>query len=271
MSKLFLTSPIVTVDWLNDNLNAENLVVLDGTINKTFDVNSNQIPKARFFDIKKKFSDVTNPFPSAFPASNLFQKEARTLGINNDSAIVIYDDKGIYSSARVWWLFKALGYTNVAVLNGGFPFWQDKGYVVEKMTKHQVELGDFTVNLQDNHMRFFDDVQEASQKRTYQIIDARSKARFNCLVPEPREGLRMGTIPNSINIPYTDLLNGNILKDKEELKNIFENTIKDKPVIFSCGSGITACIMALGATLCGYKNVSVYDGSWTEWGSLVKN
>ena len=124
-TSILLTSPIVSVEWLHEHMNADNLIILDGTINKVFDKSSEQIPNARLFDIKMKFSDVSNPFPSAFPSSKQFQKEARNLGINNDSAIVVYDDKGIYSSARVWWLFKAFGYKNVAVLNGGFPEWKN--------------------------------------------------------------------------------------------------------------------------------------------------
>ena len=108
--KINLNSPIVSVEWLNEHLNTENLIVLDGTINKVFDITLEQIPNARLFDIKKKFSDVSNDFPSAFPSAEQFQKEARNLGINQDSILVVYDDKGIYSSARVWWLFKAFGF-----------------------------------------------------------------------------------------------------------------------------------------------------------------
>ena len=122
-SNIKMTSPIVSFEWLQNNLEAENLVVLDGTINKVFNASLKQIPKARLFDIKKKFSDTSNPFPSAFPSEEQFQKEARLLGVNNDSAIVVYDDKGIYSSARVWWLFKTFGFKNIAVLDGGLPEW----------------------------------------------------------------------------------------------------------------------------------------------------
>lgn len=264
------TSPIVSVEWLHSNLNAENLIVLDGTINKVFDASLKQIPNACLFDIKKKFSDVLNPFPSAFPSTEQFQKSARALGINIDSAIVVYDDKGIYSSARVWWMFKAFGYNNVAVLNGGFPAWLKAEYATESMKPYKGKEGNFIVNHKSEIMKFFDDVTEASKNKTHTIIDARSAQRFNCEVPEPREGLRRGTIPNSKNLPFTDLLEDGILKPKVDLEKAFYMVAdKNDTIIFSCGSGITACVLALGAQISGYKDISVYDGSWTEWGSLT--
>jgi thiosulfate/3-mercaptopyruvate sulfurtransferase len=271
MSKISLTSPIVSVEWLHNNLKAENLVILDGTINKTSDASLTQLPNARFFDIKKKFSDKSNPFPSAFPSQTQFQREARTLGINQDSAIVVYDDKGIYSSARVWWLFKAFGFNNIAVLNGGFPAWLKAEYSAESMSPYNGKKGDFVANLQSDYMKFFNDVKEASNNNTHTIVDARSSGRFNCIDAEPREGLRMGTIPNSVNLPYTDLLEEGLLKPKKDLaKALYMIANKTDDIIFSCGSGLTACILALGAEVSGYKNISVYDGSWTEWGTLVK-
>ena len=113
--------PLVSVDWLNTNLEASNLIVLDATINKVIDATSERLPNARFFDIKKKFSDVSAPFPSTLPSKEQFETQARILGINNDSCIVVYDDKGVYSSTRVWWLFRVFGFKNVAVLDGGLP------------------------------------------------------------------------------------------------------------------------------------------------------
>ena len=270
-SNITLTSSVVSVDWLHDNLNADNLIVLDGTINKVFDTKQNQIPNARFFDIKKKFSDVSNPFPSAFPSAEQFQKEARNLGINNDSAIVVYDDKGIYSSARVWWMFKAFGYQNVAVLDGGFPEWRRSGYPTEPMSVYIRDKGSFSADLQPKYMKFFNDVKNASKNKTNIIIDARSQDRFNCVEPEPRLGLRKGTIPHSVNLPFTDLFQNGVLKSKKDIAKAFYMVAnKNDAVIFSCGSGLTACVLALGADISGYKNISVYDGSWTEWGTLVK-
>jgi thiosulfate/3-mercaptopyruvate sulfurtransferase len=265
-----LKSPIVSVEWLKENLKAENLIVLDGTINKTVDASQKQILNARFFDIKKKFSNTADPFPSAFPSVEQFQREARNLGINNNSAIVVYDDKGIYSSARVWWLFKAFGFNNIAVLSGGFPAWKAAEFPVEPMEIYTGHAGDFTAVLQPGFMKFFEHVKAASKEKTHTIIDARSANRFNALEPEPRDGLRMGNIPNSKNLPFTDLLDEGVLKSKSDLEQLFAPLAeKDEPIIFSCGSGITACVLALGAEIADYKNISVYDGSWTEWGSLV--
>ncbi|TWO32944.1 sulfurtransferase [Seonamhaeicola sediminis] len=269
---VILKKPLVSVTWLYQNLEAENLIVLDATINKHYDAKQAQIPKARFFDIKNKFSDVSGAFPSTFPSQEQFQEEARNLGINNNSAIVVYDDKGIYSSARVWWLFKAFGFQNIAVLDGGFPAWLSSGFPTAFMTKYEGDKGDFEANLQPRFMTFFEDVKNASKNKTHTIVDARSSERFLCKVPEPRAGLRRGTIPNSINLPFTNLLINGVFKSEAEVKEIFSKTIASTldPVIFSCGSGITACVLALGATMSGYKNIAVYDGSWTEWGSLVK-
>lgn len=270
MSFISIKSPVVSVAWLNEHLNAESLIVLDGTINKVFDASSNQIPNARFFDIKVNFSDTTNEFPSAFPSVGQFEKEARALGINKNSAIVVYDDKGIYSSARVWWLFKAMGHNNVAVLNGGFPEWLKADYPTEKAKVSKIANGNIVAIYQPKYMKFFEDVKIASKNKTHHIIDARSQERFMSLVDEPRAGLRRGNIPNSINLPFEDLMEGNILKDAKKLEPIFNNLVKkEDPIIFSCGSGITACILALGADISGYENIAVYDGSWTEWGSLV--
>ena len=269
-SNISLTTPIVSVKWLQEHLNADNLIILDGTIVKSFDALQQQIPNARFFDIKLKFSDTSDAFPSACPTASQFQKEARKIGINQNSAIVVYDDKGIYSSARVWYLLRAFGFNNVAVLNGGFPEWLKAGYATEDTNLYEGGIGDFEANLQPNFMKFFDDIEANSKNETHKIIDARSSGRFNCKEPEPKAGLRMGTVPNSVNLPFTDLLEAGVLKSKKDLAKAFYMVAEqDDPLIFSCGSGITACVLALGAELSGYKNISVYDGSWTEYGSLT--
>ncbi|OYX25153.1 MAG: sulfurtransferase [Flavobacteriales bacterium 32-35-8] len=276
MSKLLIKKPTVSVEWLFNHLNDDNLVILDGSIKKvvnpSFDISEVQIPNTRFFDLKEAFSDTSAPFPTTCPTEEQFTKEAQKLGVNTDSAIVVYDDKGIYSSARVLWLFKAMGYDNVAVLDGGLPEWIKSGYKTEIKIEKPIEKGNFVATFQPELMVFFDKVKEASENNTHLIMDARSEARFKCLEAEPRAGLRMGTIPNSINLPYEDLLNENKLIPKQGIESKFQKVAKkDDALIFSCGSGITACVLALGATIAGYQNISVYDGSWTEWGSLVKD
>jgi thiosulfate/3-mercaptopyruvate sulfurtransferase len=268
---LTIDSPLVSVQWLKAYFKAANLIVLDATINKTIDSNSIRIPTARFFDIKQKFSDVSATFPSTLPSAEQFQKEARAIGINRDSAIIVYDDKGVYSSARAWWLFKVFGFQNVAVLDGGLPEWNAQNFEVEHYTDELYTEGNFSAQLHPDLMTDFEGVSRFSQDSEYLILDARSKARFNCEEDEPRAGLRRGTIPNSKNLPFTELFNTNTFKSKAELSTIFNTLVEaeDTKIVFSCGSGITACILALGATLCNYKNLIVYDGSWTEYGTLT--
>jgi len=267
-------TPIVSVVWLKKNLTSPNLVILDASIPIVTEgdksINEVQIPSARFFDLKNKFSDASAPFPTTFPSAEQFTKSAQELGINKDSAIVIYDDKGIYSSPRAWWLFKAFGHDNVAVLDGGLPAWKKANLKVEIKKDYKGKLGDFQARYRPELMKFFEDVKKESQDNQHIIIDARSEARFKSLEPEPRAGLRRGTIPNSVNIPFENLLVEKQFKNIDELMAIFKRFAKqDDNLTFSCGSGITACVLALGAEMAGYKNLSVYDGSWTEWGSLV--
>ncbi|MEP3818920.1 MAG: sulfurtransferase [Nonlabens ulvanivorans] len=269
-SMLPLVQTHVSVDWLYANSNLEQLVVLDATINKVISSSSVRILKARFFDIKQKFSTVSAPFPSTLPSKDQFEKEAQLLGLNKDAVIVVYDDKGIYSSARVWWLFKVFGFQNVAVLDGGLPEWKAQNYPLEHYQEDTYPLGNFEADFKPELMTDFKGIQAFQNQPEALIIDARSEDRFHGRVDEPREGLRRGTIPSSKNIPYTILLNGYKLKPKAELQEIFATLVDTESVlVFSCGSGITACIVALAATICNYKNLVVYDGSWTEYGSLT--
>ena len=268
-------NPVVSVKWLQANLERPEIVILNASIPKLgsaieASVGKKLIPYTRCFDIKNKFSEVSAPFPSTYPSVAQFTQEAQLLGINQDSIIVVYDDKGIYSSARAWWLFKSFGHQKVAVLDGGLPEWNKLEYITETYQPYTGEKGDF-IGVEDKcMMKFFDDVGGISQNTSDIIIDARSEKRFKCLVDEPRVGLRRGTIPNSINLPYENLLEGNCLKSRDQLKHIFETLAHPSDqLIFSCGSGITACILALGANVVGYQNISVYDGSWTEDGTLT--
>lgn len=265
---------IVDSKWLNENIDSENLIILDATIKKVSDSNSfsseEWIPKTRYFDLKGKFSDTEAEFPTTLPSAGQFQRESRALGIHQDSIIVVYDTKGIYSSARVWWLFKTFGFENVSVLDGGLPEWKKQNYkTVTSLEAPNWVSGNFSADFQPENMRFFNDIAEISTNKKCLILDARSESRFKGIVAEPREGLRSGTIPNSKNLPYTDLLDGNCLKSKEQLKTIFSTfKVEDKSLTFSCGSGITACILALAADILDYEKIAVYDGSWTEYGAL---
>ncbi len=274
-SKIEIKTPVVSAEWLNTHLQVENLLVFDASIPKvvgnTSELSEAQIPKTQFFDIKKAFSDASGAFPNTIPSETQFQTEARKLGINNDSAIVIYDDKGIYSSARVWWLFKVFGYTNIAILNGGLPEWQHQGFKTEPKQGYKKTLGNFVARFKPEYVVYFEDLETLSKQTNTLILDARASNRFNCEVPEPRAGLRSGTIPNSKNLPFANCLENGKLKDKNQLQNIFYTLIPDTNtnLVFTCGSGITACVLDLAATLADYKNTRVYDGSWTEYGSLT--
>ena len=272
---LQIESPLVSVDWLQKNIVAKNLIVLDATISKVSGSkhysNTVYIPKSQFFDIKKKFSDIDAEFPNSLPTLGQFQSEVQKLGINNNTAIVVYDSHGMYSSARAWWLFKYFGHNNTAVLDGGLPEWMaHKLPTISDYIKSNI-IGDFKAIISNKGlMTDFDGIKSYSTSSNTLILDARSEKRFSGDVPEPRKGLRSGTIPNSLNLPYTELLSGHNFKSKEELKQIFNNRIdSQRKIIFSCGSGITACNLALGATLAGYKDFVVYDGSWTEYGTLT--
>ena len=273
---LQIEKPLVSVNWLYQHKDAINLVILDGTIAKVAShktnskIGENKIPKARFFDIKKTFSIQGADFPNTAINPKDFEKEARKLGINKDSCIVVYDAHGIYSSPRVWWLFNSMGFNNIAVLNGGFPAWKKANYPVEKKNKQDIALGNFEVNYQPKKIIDSSFVLESISNASKLIVDARSSGRFNATETEPRKEVRSGHIPTSINVPYSSLLNNSELINKKELEELFIKINPDKKeMIFSCGSGITACVLALGATIAGHKKNSVYDGSWTEWGSLT--
>lgn len=267
---------LVSVEWLHKHLNDDDLLIFDASMDKVTN-NGNeeldvQIPNAQFFDIKHVFSDQAAPFPNSVPSEAQFTNEARQLGVNSDSKIVVYDDKGIYSSARVWYLFKAFGFHNIAVLDGGLPEWEASGYRTEPKTQNSRRLGNFVASYNPKAFKFYNDIQESSKNHNHLIVDARSENRFKGSVPEPRKGLRSGTIPNSVNIPFSKLLDGNCFKSEVGLKKEFDSiNAKDQHLVFSCGSGITACVLALGAIRIGKTNMSVYDGSWTEYGSLTDN
>jgi len=273
-AELNIKKSLVSADWLAKNMDAENLVILDATMPKvtweknTFEDEDIQIPNARYLDIKNVFSDTSAVFPNTMLSTEKFQEQARLLGIYNDSAIVVYDTIGIYTSPRVWWMFKAMGHKNIAVLDGGLPEWIQKGFSTEEVKSHNISRGDFTANYDENFFSDNNKILNLLNDKNTAILDARSYDRFMGLVDEPREGLRVGHIPNSKNLPYSNLLVDGKLKNTD-LQKIFKELVpKDDQVIFTCGSGITACILALGAEMAGIDNLSVYDGSWTEWGSL---
>jgi thiosulfate/3-mercaptopyruvate sulfurtransferase len=272
-----LTVPnvIVSCDWLHQHLYDANLVVLNATIPKATAKKASSekevriIPSARFFDIKGSFSDREAAFPNTMVSAVTFEVEAQKLGINQDSCVVIYDEHGIYSSPRAWWMFKAMGFENVAVLDGGLPQWESLGFETVTPSEETVAKGNFKANPKNSSFVAYHYVLDTIENSQHQILDARSSGRFHGTAPEPRAGVRSGHIPTSKSLPYSSLLNGNTFKNKEALQALYHEANQDcKSMIFSCGTGITACVLALGAEIIGYQDSLVYDGSWTEWGSL---
>ncbi len=268
------TNPLVSSEWLSENMNLKDLVILDASplknaSGKQTEIKNKKIPGARFFDIKKVFSDPNSTFPNTFPSIEQFEHGCQTLGISNSSKIIVYDNLGIYTSPRVWWMFKTMGHKDVAVLDGGLPNWIIDGYETKTNFSPTHEKGDFTCKFDSSQVANLDFIQSNITQKEHLVIDARSEGRFNGTIEEPRPGLRSGHIPNSVNIPFESLLVDGKFKSETELKQFFENIgIDDRPLIFSCGSGITACIVLLAADLILKNDTSIYDGSWTEWASM---
>lgn len=269
---MHMQGPLVTVAWLAQNA-IDNLVFLDAS--QAQNITSSQpkyhdkvIPNALHVDLKKDFSDPNAPFPNTLLSESAFQKSVQNLGINSTDTIVIYDNLGIYNSPRVWWMFKAMGHEKVFVLDGGLSAWIEAGNETSDTHRVPTQTGNFTARLNPESVKSYDQVLENIDSKACTLIDARGKGRFDGTAPEPREGMSSGHVPNSLNLPYTAVLNGEYMKSKSELETIFDNLINDeKPLIFSCGSGLTACIILLAAEIVSSNPKSVFDGSWTEWAS----
>lgn len=261
----------VNCDWLRTHLTDANLFVLDASmenpVNKSSVEVTGIIPGALRFDFSHDIVDKNASSPNMMPSAYLFEQKIKQLGINQDSQVVVYDKQGLFSAARAWFMFKTMGFDNVVILRGGLPAWQAHGLETVEHYKEPNNGGDFVVT-QDKQL-FVDKhyVLNAISNDDVQIVDARGYGRFSGQEAEPREGMRSGHIPNSINLHYASLLNEGALLEKAELKRIFDELVPaPKEFIFSCGSGVTACILALAAEISGFENVKVYDGSWSEWG-----
>ncbi len=262
-----MIEPLVSSSWLFNNLEDPDLIVLDASPKTTEDDFENiGIKGSRHFDLKNEFSDASGKLPNTLPSAEQFQNSCRKLGITNSSKIVVYDNLGIYLSPRVWWMFNAMGHQNIAVLDGGLPEWIHRGYETVQHKENNIIPGNFNAKFQSEMVKGFDFVLSNVTLKKSVLIDARSAGRFKGIAPEPREGLQSGNIPGSLNLPYTDVLDNGKFKSREELSEIFNKLmINEKPLIFSCGSGVTACIILLASELVLKNDKSVYDGSWTEW------
>ena len=225
------------------------------------------IPGARFFDIDE-ITDHRSALPHMAPPPEKFISRLRAMGIGDGHQVVIYDGSGLFSAARVWWTFRLMGKTDVAVLDGGLPKWRAEGREIEDMPPI-VRDRHMTVSRQNHLVKDVTQVAHAAKLGEAEIIDARGAPRFKGEVPEPRPGLRSGHIPGAKNVPYSTLLNTDgTMKSPEALRSLFEaaGVNLTKPAITSCGSGVTAAILSLALERIGHRNHALYDGSWAEWG-----
>ncbi|WZZ05635.1 hypothetical protein YC2023_091556 [Brassica napus] len=294
-SSVATNEPVVSVDWLHSNLREPDLKVLDASWympdeqrNPIQEYQVAHIPGALFFDLDG-ISDRSTSLPHMLPSEEAFAAGCSALGIENKDGVVVYDAKGVFSAARVWWMFRVFGHDKVWVLDGGLPRWRASGYDVESSASgdailkasaaseaiekiyqgHSVSPITFQTKFQPHLVWTLDQVKNNMEDQTYQHVDARSKARFDGTAPEPRKGIRSGHIPGSKCVPYPQLFDSasQTLLPAEDLKKRFEQEeiSLDKPIMASCGTGVTACILAMGLHRVGKTDVPVYDGSWTEW------
>ncbi|MFU8865455.1 MAG: 3-mercaptopyruvate sulfurtransferase [Rhodobacterales bacterium] len=267
---------LVSTDWLAAHLKDPDLRILDATYYLPGDPRDAKasyaaahIPGARYFDIDE-ISDHRSDLPHMAPPVEKFMSRMRAMGVGDGHQVVVYDTEGLFSAARVWWLFRLMGQMDIAVLDGGFPKWLAEGREVEDMPP-MVRDRHMTVRRQNQMVKDVTQVSSASKLGDYEIVDARAAERFAGEVDEPRPGLRKGHIPGSKNLPFKDILNPDgTLMDADALRAAFDAAGVDlsKPVITTCGSGVTAAILSLALERIGKTDHSLYDGSWSEWGAF---
>jgi thiosulfate/3-mercaptopyruvate sulfurtransferase len=265
---------LVTTEWLAAHLDAPDVVVVDGSYylatmkrDARAEYLAGHIPGAVFFDIDA-VKDHSNPLPHMLPSATQFAADVGKLGIGDGQTVVIYDGMGLYGAARVWWTFRAFGAPRVVVLDGGLPKWTaenrplDSGPVTRQPRT-------FTARLDHSMVAGVADVQKALSSRGAQVVDARAADRFRGEAPEPRAGLRSGHMPGALNVPFQGVLENGRLAPADKIAAAFAagGVDIDKPVITSCGSGVTASILTFALDALGKRIGSVYDGSWSEWGA----
>jgi thiosulfate/3-mercaptopyruvate sulfurtransferase len=267
---------LVSTDWLAAHLRDPDLRVLDASWylpqmerDAKAEYEAGHIPGARFFDIDE-ISDHRSDLPHMAPPVEKFMSRLRAMGVGDGHQVVVYDGMGLFSAARVWWLFRLMGQTNVAVLDGGLPKWTAEGRPLEDLPP-VIRDRHMTVRVQNHMVRDVTQVSSAAKLGDHEIIDARAAERFRGEAPEPRPGMRAGHIPGSRNVPFTTLLNDDgTMKAADDLRAIFEAAGVDlgKPAITSCGSGVTAAVLSLALERMGKHDHALYDGSWSEWGAF---
>ncbi len=269
-----IASPLVSTAWLADHLKAPDVVVVDASWylpaqgrDAKAEYKAGHIPGAVFFDIDA-VSDPNSDLPHMLPPPHIFSSKMRRLGIGDGQTIVVYDGMGLFSAPRAWWSFRAMGVRSVYVLDGGLPKWQAEGRPVSDDPVMRPERH-FTARLDHALVRDFDAVATALRDGSAQVVDARSAARFRGEAPEPRPGLVSGHMPGALNLPFDQLVDNGMMKSAEDIRAAFAAAGADlsRPVITSCGSGVTAAVLLLALHHIGHRDVALYDGSWAEWGS----
>ncbi|MFI7494962.1 sulfurtransferase [Kocuria sp. M4R2S49] len=261
-----LPGPVVSTEWLARHLDDPRLVLVDAssTLNRVDEA----LPGALLLDLDGPFSDPSSDLPHTVPPAEQLTAAARALGISRTSTVVAYDGKGVFASARVWWLLRAAGFDRVAVLDGGLPAWVAEGRPTGAHAAPPAEPGDVELVPREGRFVGAEDVARALADPGATVLDARSAGRFAGTAPEPRPGLRPGHMPGAVNLPYTELqdAHGRLLPLPQLRERIAAAAPEGRRIVTSCGSGLTACVLALGAHLAGREDVVVYDGSWSEWG-----
>ena len=269
---------VVSTQWLAERLDAPDIAIIDASWHlpaakrdARAEFAAARIPGAQFFDIDD-ISESATTLPHMLPSPEKFASRMRRLGIGDGKKVIAYDTAGLFSAARAWWMLRIFGHDDVAVLDGGFPKWKAEGHPVDEDPPGKAQERHFSARFQSMMVRDKEDVLAAVKTGKSQIADARSPGRFTGKEPEPRPGVRSGHMPGAANVHYATLLNPDgTLKSPDAIARVFADAGIDvkKPVITSCGSGITAAILTLGLTLIGAKEHALYDGSWSEWGAAT--
>ncbi len=267
---------LVSTEWLEAHLSAPDVIIMDASWHlppegrdPKAEYLGEHIPGALFFDIDE-LSDTASDLPHMLPAPEKFASRMRKMGVGDGNRIVVYDTKGMFSAARAWWMFRVFGHDDVAILDGGFKKWKAESRPVDFDEPRPRQERHFSARFQTTMVGDKEDVLKASADGSRQIVDARSAPRFAGEEKEPRPGLRSGHIPGSLNVHYAGLLNSDgTVKQADEISRTFADAGVDpkQPITTSCGSGVTAAILALGLDMIGSRDVVLYDGSWTDWGS----